>query len=180
MKCVKCGYELNYGAKYCNGCGEEIPKDAYSEEYNKTIWGIADKILDWYDKLTLKKFTENMVFKIVILLLVLGIGVFNAYSAYANIRLLKSESYEIEYDRKEDLYYIVTPDAEVTISMYIPKNAEKVMVYGITDEEEITQTEFLPDDYAKGIVAKKDEFDSIRVDTIKNDKVSDSVNLTVK
>ena len=180
MKCKKCGYELNYGAKYCNSCGEEIPKSAYIEDYNKTVWGVADKFLDWYDKLTLKKITENIIFKIVILLLVLGIGIFNAYSSYANIRLLKSESYEIEYDRKEDFYYIVTPDAEVTISVYIPKNAEKVIVYGITNDEEITQTEFLPDDYTKGIVAKKNEFDSIKVDTIKADKVSDSVNLTVK
>lgn len=179
MKCTECGYETNYGANYCNNCGASLEK-ANDEIYNRTVWGYADKFLDWYDALTLKKITGNIIFKIVVLLLVLGIGIFNAYSSYANIRLLKSETYEIEYDKDADFYYIVTPEEEVNILLYIPKNAEKVIVRGITDGQEVVETEFLPDDYSKGIIAKKNEFDSISVDTIKDDAVSDSINLIVK
>lgn len=180
MKCEKCGYELYYGAKFCSACGTEIPKDAYQDEYNRTVWGYADKFLNWYDTLTLKKITGNVIFKTIVLLLVLAFGIFNAYSAYANIRLLESESYEIEHDKNQGIYYIVTPDEQVNILMYIPKNAEKVIVKGIANEEEASKTEFLPDDYAKGIIAKKNEFDYITVSTIKGDKISDSINLIVK
>lgn len=179
MKCTECNYETNYGSKYCNNCGADLQK-ANDEIYNRTVWGYADKFLDWYDALTLKKITGNIIFKIVILLLVLAFGIFNAYSAYANIRLLKSESYEIEHDKNQGIYYIVTPDEQVNILMYIPKNAQKVIVKGITNEEETSKTEFLPDDYAKGITAKKNEFDYITVSTIRDDKISDSINLIVK
>lgn len=179
MKCKECGFETNYGAKYCNNCGADL-KEVNENVYKRTVWGYADRFLDWYDALTLKKITSNIIFKIVVLVLVLGIGIFNAYSSYANIRLLKSDSYEIEYDKGNDFYYIVTPEEEVNILLYIPKNAEKVIVRGITDGQEVVETEFLPDDYAKGLIAKKNEFDSICVDTIKDDAVSDSINLIVK
>ncbi len=180
MKCEKCGYELNYGAKYCNACGEKVPKDTYKEVYDHTVWGYTDKFLNWYDTLTLKKVTGNIIFKIVVLLLVLLVGVFNAYSSYANIRLLKSEEYSIEHDKNLGFYYIITPDEQVNILMYIPKNTEKVVVKGIDGDNETAKTEFLPDDYAKGIIAKKNEFDYITVETIKGDKISDSINLIVK
>ena len=46
MKCEKCGYELYYGAKFCNGCGADVPQEANDEVYNRTVWGYADKFLN--------------------------------------------------------------------------------------------------------------------------------------
>lgn len=180
MKCEKCNYELNYGAKFCNNCGEKVPKDAYKEIYDKTVWGYADKFLNWYDTLFLKKITDNIIFKIALLIVILAIGLFNTYSAYSNIRLLKSESYDIEYDKKLGIYYILTQKEQVSIQMYIPKSADTVVVTGITDGEKISINELSREEFSEGIVAKKNEFDSINVSMSKDDATTDNVVLVVK
>lgn len=179
MKCTKCNSELNYGAKFCNNCGEEIPENINKEIYDKSVWGYADKFLNWYDKLTLKKVTGNIFFKIAILLIVLGIGLFSSYSSFANIRLLKSDDYSIERDTKTGIYYILTEKDQVNIGMYIPKSAENVVVTGYLNDTE-SETVLSPEEFTTGIVARKNEFEYIHIDTVKGDVITDTIVLIVK
>lgn len=175
MKCVKCESALHYGDKYCNVCGEKIEKNAYNEDYAKTIWGKFDKLSDKWETFTLKKFIDNWITKVLILLVVLAWGFFDAYTDYTNIKFLESESYRIEYNKKTDEYYIRTQDNEVSLNLYIPKHAEKVTVTEYKGEEKITKDLF-PEDSVK---VKKNDFDYMLISSVRGEKVTDIVKIYV-
>lgn len=180
MKCVKCEADLHYGDKFCNTCGEHVAKNAYEEDYKKTIWGKLDKLNDWWETLTLKKFLDNWIVKILILVAILGWGVFDAYTDLTNIKLLESESYKIEYNKKADEYYIKTDEEEINLELYIPRHSEKITVKEFIGEDEINAREMLPEEYQKEAVkVKKGEFDYVTVSSVKGEKVTDTVKVYV-
>ena len=180
MKCVKCEADLHYGDKYCNICGEKVEKGAYEEDYKKTIWGKLDKWGDKWETFTLRKFIDHWVTKVIVLILVLGWGIFDAYTDLTNIKFLESESYMIEYNKKADEYYIRTAEDEVDLELYIPRHSEKITVKEFIGEDEINVREMLPEEYQKEAVkVKKGEFDYVTVSSIKGDKVTDTVKVYV-
>ncbi len=181
MKCEKCESLLGYGDKYCNICGEKVSKGAYDEDYRNTIWGKFDKWSDKIDTWTLKKITDHILFKVGIIILILLWGFFDAYTDITNIKLLESERYEIEYNKAEDEYYIVSEDAEVDLNLYIPAHAEKITVTEFMSEDEANKSDLLPSEYnGKAIKVKKGEFDYITISSVKEEKITDTVKIYVK
>lgn len=179
MKCLKCEASLHYGDKFCNVCGDKIDKGAYEEDYAKTIWGKLDKISDRLETLTLKKFIDSWITKIVILLVVLAVGFFDAYTDFTSIRFLESESYIIEYNKRADEYYVRTEQQEVDLNLYIPKHSEKIT---ITEYKEDTteMRDILPEEYSKkAIKVKKNEFDYITISSVREGKTTDTVKIYV-
>ncbi len=179
MKCVKCESELHYGDKFCNTCGEKIEKGTYEQDYAKTIWGRFDKLSDWWETFTLKKFIDNWVTKIIILLLVLAWGFFDAYTDFTNIKFLESENYKIEYNKKEDEYYIRTEEEEVNLNLYIPKHSEKITITEYTAEA-VNVRDVLPEEYSENPVkVKKNEFDYMTISSVRGEKITDTVKIYV-
>ncbi len=180
MKCNKCESPLTYGDKFCNVCGEKITKDVYNEDYKKTIWGKIDKFTDWYDTLFLKKITDSIIFKIVLLALILLCGVFDVYTDLADIRILESENYTAEYNKKLDEYYVYTDDEEVILNVYIPGYTEKVKIKEFQEDVIKNEREITSVQGNSGLIAvKKGEFDYILIDAVKDEKTTDSVKLYV-
>ena len=172
MKCKTCESDLHYGDKFCNICGNKVESGAYDEDYAKTIWGKFDKISDWWEKFTLKKFLDNWITKIVILLLVLGWGFFDAYTDLTNIKFLDSEVYAIEYNKKADEYYIRTNDDSVDLNLYIPRYSDKITITEYEGEESVGTRDMLPEEYKeKAITVKKNEFDYITISSVKGEKI---------
>ena len=161
MKCLKCESPLTYGDKFCNICGEKIEKRVYEEDYKKTIWGKIDKFTDWYDTLLFKKITDSIIFKIVIL-------------------VLEIENYTAEYNKKSDEYYIYTNDEEVILNVYVPGYTENVKVKEFLENDIKNEREITSVQGSSGLIAvKKGDFDYIIIDTLRNEKVTDSVKLYI-
>lgn len=180
MKCLKCESPLTYGDKFCNICGEKIEKRVYEEDYKKTIWGKIDKLTDWYDTLLFKKITDSIIFKIVILVLILLWGVFDVYTDLADIRILESENYTAEYNKKSDEYYIYTNDEEVILNVYVPGYTENVKVKEFLENDIKNEREITSVQGNSGLITvKKGDFDYIIIDTLRNEKVTDSVKLYI-
>ena len=179
MKCQKCDAALHYGDKFCNECGEKIEKKAYDEDYKKTIWGKFDKLSDWWETLTLKKFLDNWITKIIILLVVLAWGFFDAYTDLTNIKFLESENYKIEYNKQLDEYYIRTQEEEFSLNLYIPKHAAKITVTEYNGEE-VNTRDILSEKISKdSIIVKKGNFDYMTISSVKGDKITDTVKVYV-
>lgn len=180
MKCEKCSSDLHYGDKYCNICGEEIEKSAYDEDYNKTIWGIIDKGTDWYDKIFLKKITGSWIFKIFLLLLVIGWGFLDAYTDYTSIKILESDHYSVEYNKRLDEFYVRTSEDSVDLNLYIPGHTDKIIFREYTNNEITSLKAMTYEEYkSQKLTVKKDAFDYMTVDSLKEDKLSDKIKIYV-
>lgn len=180
MKCIKCKSSLHYGDKYCNNCGEKIEKDAYREDYAKTVWGKLDKISFWWETFTLKKLIDNWVVKIIILLLVLAWGIIDAYTDLANIKFLESENYTVEYNKKADEYYIRTDEKEVDLNLYIPKYSEKITVTEYYSENVRDSKDMLPHYYKKHpIRVENNDSICVTISSVRGEKITDTVKFYV-
>ena len=180
MKCAICESQLHYGDKFCNNCGEKVAKGAYEEDYTKTIWGKVDKVSDWWETLTFKKFLGHWITKTVILLLVLAWGIFDAYTDLTNIKFLESESYKIEYNKDLDEYYIRTDAESVSLNLYIPRHCEKIMIEEYDGEEIVNTREMLYAEYKENaVMVEKNKADYITISSVKGEKVTDLVKFYV-
>lgn len=181
MICEKCKSELSYGTKYCGNCGEKVPKDAYKEEYEDTIWAKIDKIKDEYDTLLLKKITGNVYFKALWLIIVLVYFFFTMYGNLNGIRLMDSEAYRIQYYEKADEYYIRPTDEISQLELIAPIGTEKIIFTAFTDGEESDKKEFTTDEYKeKGYTVVSNEYDYIYIDAQRRGKSADKVKVIVK
>lgn len=181
MICEKCKSELSYGTKYCGNCGEKVPKDAYKEEYEDTIWAKIDKIKDEYDTLLLKKITGNVYFKAIWLIIVLVYFFFTMYGNLNGIRLMDSEAYRIQYYEKADEYYIRPTDKISQLELIAPIGTEKIIFTAFTDGEESDKKEFTTDEYKeKGYTVVSNEYDYIYIDAQRRGKSADKVKVIVK
>lgn len=179
MKCKNCDNELHYGSKYCNVCGEKIPKETYAEDYKRTIWGKFDKFYDWYLTATLKKITGHIVFKIVVLAAISIFILFQLYGAYGKITLEKSEFYKVVYNKTEDEYYIETDEMSVNLNMSVPIATKQVVVSGVNGEK-VEKKEISIDEYkSEGVLIEKDKYEYITVDAVKDGKHIDGVKVIV-
>ncbi len=181
MICEKCSSKLHYGDKFCNTCGEKIDVAGYDKDYDKTVWGFIDKVNDCFDIILLKKITDNWIFKILLLLAIATWGFFDTYTDVASIRILESESYRVEYNKKLDEYYIRTSADEVDLNLYIPKRTDKIKFKEVNGNQTVTEEDMTPDEYMekKKALIKKNSFEYLTVDAVKNDKISDSIKIYI-
>ena len=139
MHCIKCLKSAPYGAKYCRSCGEVIPEAERAAAYKKTLWGRLQQLEDWYKTLTLQKFTGSIVFKILILVLILAVGVINIARNGTALKILDSDAYSAQYNTKLEEYYILTEADEVVLSLYIPNRAESLLLTGYADDDTVME-----------------------------------------
>ncbi len=180
MNCEKCETPLAYGTKYCNTCGEKVPKGTDDAEYNDTVWAKIDKVKDEYDSLMFKKITGNIVFKIVVLLAVLGYFFFTMYGHLSGIRLKENSDYTISYNTELDEYYISPKGAKANLEMYAPVGTDKLVFTAMIGEEKADEKNFTPARYEKeGYEIAEGEYDYIVVKAMRNGKKADSVKILV-
>lgn len=130
MKCSKCGFENIVRASYCNKCGEKFKEEERKKAYKKTIFGKIETLENVKAIVTLEKITGNIVFKIISLLIVLGIGLYFLFSMGINTKLLESKDYELFYNKVDDEYYLVVDDiaSSVNVSLYRPNRVQEITV----------------------------------------------------
>ena len=146
MKCHKCKTTNIVKANYCNKCGEKFTDKEREDAYNKTIYGKLEKIEKIKDIATLDIITGNIVFKIISLVIVLGVGLYFWFTMGMNTKILNSADYKIFYNKSNDQYYLLVDDSydSVDVSMYRPNRVKKMMIYhyNIDNKKELFQNKF--------------------------------------
>ncbi len=181
MLCEKCMTNNGYGAHYCSECGEKFSQQVREQEYRRTIWGKFQRAEDAFNKLTLKKVTDHILFQIFVLLLVLGIGLFKFYSYGSQLRVLPNDSYQISYNETADEYYVATTGSEVKLSLYVPLWSDSLSLVGTDAEGNVLLDETLAKDiYEEEAPAlKKGAYDKIIVSAIRDGKVTKTMTIKV-
>ncbi len=159
MKCHKCKYENIVKASYCQKCGEKFTDKEKEIAYNKTIYGKIDKLKEIKDIVTLNIITGNIVFKIASLLIVLGIGLYFLLTVGINTKILKSNDYQIFYNKEIKEYYLLVDDNydKVNVAMYLPNRIKDLTIYHYNLDDTLLEQENV----------KKE--DKISLDTYKED-----------
>ncbi len=180
MTCEKCGAMLHYGAKYCNVCGEAVPKDAFDIAYSRSVWGKLDKLKNGYDTLSLKKLTGSALFKTVSLLAALLWLFFTMYGNLTGIRLKDTDAYSIAYSKEAEIYYVCPNSEEATLEMFAPIGTDKLVFTAKRGEEVADAVEFTPEEYKKeGYTLMVGAQDYLEVEAKRKDKVADKIKIVV-
>lgn len=128
MRCNHCGHKNLYKANYCEKCGYKFDESYKTKAYDKTIYGLINKIEDIYSWLSLDKIFGNTYLKIFILLIVL-ISTCSKVIENGNDFIIKeNDSYKVQYNKIEDKYYIISNEYYINLSLYIPKKTESILV----------------------------------------------------
>lgn len=133
MICKKCNEKNLYKAHYCQKCGTVFTEEDREKAYSKTIFGFVNKLEDLFSMLTLDKITGNIYFKIVSILFVLVIGVYNVMSNGNVFKILESEQYRVQYNTKTDEYYLISSESIFNVSLYLPKEVHLIYVSELDD-----------------------------------------------
>ena len=128
MICKKCNEKNLYKAHYCQKCGYAFTDEDREIAYSKTIYGLYNKLEDLYKKLTLDTITGSIYFKVLSIVCVLAVGVYGFLSNGNQMKIMESEQYEVQYNTKTCEYYLLTDLDEISVALYLPKEAEVLRV----------------------------------------------------
>lgn len=147
MKCIKCKYKNPYQANYCYKCGNKFTEEERKKASNEGITGLLKTGRKLYDALTLSTITSNIYFRIISVLIVLGIGIYGIIIHGYKLKIEESDSYTYQYNKKLDEYYLYTKDNETKVNLYSLGNNDKMTVeyYG-EDDRLISRCDYLPED----------------------------------
>lgn len=166
MKCTKCNKNNIKKANYCKYCGNKFSEKEKKEAKSKGIIANIRKFESWYNKLTLKCITDSTIFKVLLLILIIFLGVLNLTRGNVTFHILESDKYEIKYNEVKNEYYIILNNngdldnyGKVSLDLYIPNKVNNINVIKYNEkDEEINNT----------LYSVKDEI-SVYANTIENE-----------
>ena len=128
MKCSECGHKNLYKANYCEKCGNAFDEEYKTKAYDKTIFGILNKLEDLYSWLTLDKIFGHTIVKVLVIVLILGSTISHVRENGSDFVIKESDAYKTQYNTEEDKYYILSNEQQVNLSLYIPQKTENLIV----------------------------------------------------
>ncbi len=160
MKCSKCEFENIVKASYCHKCGYEFTENEKKKAYQKTIYGKIEKLENIKSIVTLEKITNHIAFRIISLLIVLGIGVYFLLTMGIDTKLLNSKDYEIYYNKEGNEYYLIVDDtySSIDLSLYRPNRVEKMVVYHYDMENNLIEEKEIKKDQNVNLNTFKDDY----------------------
>ena len=122
LKCPKCNTKNIVKASYCKECNYEFTEEEQDKAYKKTIFGRLETLETWYNHLTLSTITDHIAYKILMLLIVLGLGLYYFFTRGIDTAILDSKNYDVYYNNKAKEYYVVTDEknSEINLEIYLP------------------------------------------------------------
>lgn len=122
MICKKCKTNNIVEAKYCINCGNRFSKKEINDARKGTFVGILETIDNFNNIKNLSFITQNKIFRVLSIIIVLLLGFINIYINGNNMKLTKNDKYEIKH--YNDMYYVLTDDNKTNLDLYIPKKVE--------------------------------------------------------
>lgn len=143
MKCIKCKSINISSANYCKSCGYKFSEEEKEKAKNKSIIGIIEKIEKAYNVCTLKVITDSIVFKSFTLLIVIVLGIFSLVNNGSKVKILESKDYRIQYNTKENEYYLLTSKDKTTLDLYVPNKVQDISIKNLdTNNNELSSISY--------------------------------------
>ena len=142
MKCPECGCENTIHANYCHQCGKPFRKKKKKQAYDRTFYGKLDKLEEAAGWLTLKRITENVIFRVGVLLIIAALGILSVIRNGAHMKLQNSPYYTCEYNTALEEYYIYTDDEAVQLALYVPRSEGTLTVSAYQETDLLKETTY--------------------------------------
>lgn len=126
MRCTKCGKDNIIKANFCKYCGYKFSQAEQKKAKRKTLVGKLELIEKGYSICKLKFITDNIIFKIASIIMLIAIGICLNLKNGNDVRILKSDMYKIEYNTNNDEYYLLVDEDKINLNLYIPNNLDKI------------------------------------------------------
>ncbi len=128
MRCRKCKDSNITQANYCKKCGNKYTTQEQTKARKKTFVGHLEEFEKIYNILNLDFITGHILFKIATLIVILSIGIFIWINDGINVKLLNSNEYTIQYNKKEHEYYLISNKEKVGLNLYVPNRTENIEI----------------------------------------------------
>ncbi len=135
MICKNCRKDNILDAKYCIKCGNKFSKKERSDARRFTLVGLLETIDSIDNVKCLAIITKNKIFRIIVLIAIILIGVINIVTNGYNMKLNKNDNYSIMHYK--DMYYIIVDKEKSTVDLYIPNRIDNLQVELIDAEKTI-------------------------------------------
>ncbi len=147
MKCTKCKDKNIIKACFCKNCRRKFTKEEQELAKKKSIVGLLEKVEKIYNTLNLSFITDNIIFKILSILLVLLIGISYYFNNGFYFKLLNSKEYDINYNTKLEEYYLISKKNKIALNFYIPNRVKNLELKHYThDKKLIDKTKYKKDE----------------------------------
>ena len=133
MICKNCQTNNITKAQFCRNCGEAFTDEQRQEAYDRTIYGKIEKIEKWKGYITLDFITGHPIFKTVVLVAILVWGLFLGRTHGDQMLILESDAYQVQQLVSTGDYYVLTEYDSVSVSLYLPRQAESLQLQAIID-----------------------------------------------
>ena len=141
MICRECKTKNRIKANFCSYCGHPFSDEERKTAYAKTIYGRFEKLENLWKTVSLDKITGSALVKIVSLVVVLFYGGISIYRNGTEFRPLEHDSYELQYNQKDNEYYLISQNDDVLLQLYLPKQAEEVTIVQLDENYEFLLSE---------------------------------------
>lgn len=132
MRCTKCATTNAYKVKYCKECGAEFTNEDFERAFFASFPGKLQHIIDEIKDNPFSKITGSLIFKIISLVVVLGVGILCYYKktniVSDKIQFVATEDYSVQYNSESDEYYIIAQDENIDLMIYCPYELENISV----------------------------------------------------
>lgn len=141
MLCIRCGKKNHYKANYCINCCYNFNELERDKNYKKTFyykWNIFDK---WYKRFKLDAITQNIFFRILVIVVILYLGLINIYRNGNVVAIQEDPKYKIVYNDKSQEYYLLVGDGveEVALNLYIPNNTDDIEIDHYNEDDKLLE-----------------------------------------
>lgn len=135
IRCQKCHMDNILDAKYCLKCGNKFT----DEEIAKARRFTFVRVLELIDKINsikdLSFITQNKIFRICLILVVLLVGALNIYFNGNSLKLTKNDNYVIKHYK--DTYYVIINQDKTILDLYIPNKINYLEVELIDNNKQV-------------------------------------------
>lgn len=132
MICAKCSTMNEYKVNYCKECGTKFEAEDHEKAFNDSFPGKLQNFINKAKDNPYSKITGSIYFKIISLVVVIGIGIFCYYQktgiASDKFQFVATEDYSVQYNSESNEYYIIAKSAEVSLMVYCPYELENISV----------------------------------------------------
>lgn len=138
MICKNCQTKNITKAQFCSHCGSAFTDEQRQEAYDRTVFGKIEKLEKWKGYITLDFITGHPIFKTLVLVAILVWGLFLGRANGNQMLILESEAYRVQQHITTGEYYVLTQEDSVSLSLYLPRQAETVVLQAVVDGQ-VTQ-----------------------------------------
>ena len=146
MKCAACQTENNYNANFCKACGTAFTQAQKDEACSKTWIGKLNQIEDTISWLKLEKITGNPVFRALVLVVLIGMCIFNLLFKGNMSIILPSEDYQVTYIKNEKSYTLTTDLDVINLQLNLKQNVQLIVISTMLNNEVLDEKSYTLDD----------------------------------